>query len=218
MPDRRRFLTRSGLAAGGLILPGLRRSPPDAPLPSDSLPANPLQYGAELAPVRGVDPGQFIAQVRHTLAAAESLGIPIDAEDIHTLEAIQRVLDRSCLVAVHINPEMRVKVARGPPRPSLVQRDWRPFLVKVHNEAGTTAALRTTSVQGAHRWLDHFMLDDPPLTQTLSGLALEYRILRLYSHDAGLREASLAFDVGQGTQDLGFRNELPILFDCQPAR
>jgi hypothetical protein len=25
-------------------------------------------------------------------------------------------------------------------------------------------------------------------------------------------EASLAFDVGQGTQDLGFRNEVPILF------
>jgi hypothetical protein len=57
------------------------------------------------------------------------------------------------------------------------------------------------------------MFDDPPLGRTLSGLDLEYRIVRLYSHEAGLREASLAFDVGQGTQDLGFRNEVPILFD-----
>jgi hypothetical protein len=48
-------------------------------------------------------------------------------------------------------------------------------------------------------------------------LELEYRIARLYSHAAGRREASLAFDVGQGTQDLGFRNELPILFECLSA-
>ena len=61
------------------------------------------------------------------------------------------------------------------------------------------------------------MFDDPPLLRTLSGLELEYRIVRLYSYDAGRREASLAFDVGQGTQDLGFRNEVPILFDCRPA-
>ena len=25
------------------------------------------------------------------------------------------------------------------------------------------------------------------------------------------------FDVGQGTQDLGFRNEVNMLFDCEPA-
>jgi hypothetical protein len=121
-----------------------------------------------------------------------------------------------------------VKVARGPARPALVEHGWRPFLVKVRNEAGTTAALRATSAQAcpragapagelAHRWLDLLMFDDPPLSRTLSGLELEYRIVRLYSHDAGRREASLALDVGQGTQDLGFRNEVPILFDCRPA-
>ena len=59
--------------------------------------------------------------------------------------------------------------------------------------------------------------DQQPLTPKLSGLALEYRIVQLYSRDRGQREASLAFDVGQGTQDLGFRNEVPILFTCQPA-
>ncbi|HTL18385.1 MAG TPA: CehA/McbA family metallohydrolase, partial [Patescibacteria group bacterium] len=31
------------------------------------------------------------------------------------------------------------------------------------------------------------------------------------------REAKLAFDVGQGTQDLGFRSELDVLFHCVPA-
>ena len=31
------------------------------------------------------------------------------------------------------------------------------------------------------------------------------------------REAKLSFNVGQGTQDLGFRNETDILFTCQPS-
>src|SRR5439155_10419838 len=37
------------------------------------------------------------------------------------------------------------------------------------------------------------------------------------SRDAGKREATIAFDVGGATQDLGFRAELPVLFDIQPA-
>ena len=41
--------------------------------------------------------------------------------------------------------------------------------------------------------------------------------IELYSRDAGRREAKLLFDVGQGTQDLGFRNEVNILFNCEPA-
>jgi hypothetical protein len=42
-------------------------------------------------------------------------------------------------------------------------------------------------------------------------------ILRLRSSEAGKREATLQFDVGQGTQDLGFRAEVPILFTVRPA-
>ena len=46
---------------------------------------------------------------------------------------------------------------------------------------------------------------------------MEYRIALLYSRDSGKREATLSFNVGQGTQDLGFRSDVPILFDCKPA-
>jgi hypothetical protein len=49
--------------------------------------------------------------------------------------------------------------------------------------------------------LDLTMFDNPPLLGSLSELVLEYRIVRLYSHHAGL----------------GFRNEVPILFDCRLA-
>jgi len=40
-------------------------------------------------------------------------------------------------------------------------------------------------------------------------------VLRLRASAAGKREATLKFDVGQGTQDLGFRAEVPVLFTVQ---
>ena len=39
----------------------------------------------------------------------------------------------------------------------------------------------------------------------------------IYTRDAGKREANIGFNVGQGTQDIGFRNSVPILFQCVPA-
>ena len=164
-------------------------------------------------------------------------------DDRQAVRAIQKLLDPLCLVQVHINPESRVKVAVGPATPQLIQQGWRAFLVKVHNEAGINPVLVADSpnaapvyMKGKHprqrpqqeqklvdaseipdRFLDLSMLNRQPMTPTLSGLTVEYRVLLLYSRDAGPREATLTFHVGQGTQDLGFRNAVPILFDCRPA-
>ena len=156
-----------------------------------------------------------------------------------SLVDIQAVLDPLCLAGVSINPESRVKVAAGPAPKSLMQHGWRVFLVKIHNEAGVTARLRVASPNAAklhkpstsspnpvvsispqeasERFLDIELVESQPLNKELSGLQLEYRIIELYSRDTGRREAKLMFDVGQGTQDLGFRNELNVLFQCEPA-
>ncbi len=67
------------------------------------------------------------------------------------------------------------------------------------------------------RWADVTMFNDRPLKRSLSGLSLEYRIVQIHSRDAGKREARISFNVGQGTQDLGFRSEVDILFTCDPA-
>src|SRR6476661_36420 len=110
----------------------------------------------------------------------------------------------------------RVKAERGPAAAELVEAGWRTFLVKVTNEAGVTAALNVSSPQGQplpgsaeqdvrDRWLDLSQMMNQPMQKNLSGLGAEYRVLSLYSRDAGKREAKLRFDVGQGTQDLGFR-------------
>src|SRR3989441_12765828 len=141
----------------------------------------------------------------------------------------QKLLDPLCLLVVDINPESRVKVARGAAAAELVEQGWRQFLVKVQNEAGVTAKLKAESPNAqkmagagqsliANEWVDLMMVDQQPMQPSLSGLKLEYRIIGLYSRDAGKREAKLAFNVGQGTQDLGFRNEVPVLFSCAAAQ
>jgi hypothetical protein len=153
--------------------------------------------------------------------------------------AVQEALDPLCLIGVEINPESRVKAMQGPAPARLVQHGWRVFLVKVHNEAGVTAELRAESPNAAplykrstgspsprpavpaadvpNRWADVSMFGDRPLQKALSGLAVEYRIVQLYSRDAGRREARISFNVGQGTQDLGFRSDVDVLFTCEPA-
>jgi hypothetical protein len=170
----------------------------------------------------------------------------MDADDATKAARIQAVLDPHCLVGIQINPESRVKVGRGPAASVLNEKGWSQFLVKVHNEAGVTAELRVTSphaqsvhnspwqqtasdrrhgrgkpvvapLSEAERWLDLRMYNGQPLGPTLSGFELEYRIVQLYSRDAGRREARLSFDVGQGTQDLGFRAEVDLLFECERA-
>lgn len=160
------------------------------------------------------------------------------AED-EGIKGIQKALDPLCLAFVQINPESRVHADPGAAPPKLTQQGWRVFLVKVHNEAGVTAPLACSSPNAAplhkrstsspepplsvkpgdvgDRWLDLNMFGKQPLNPELSGLPLEYRIIELYSRDVGKREAKLMFDVGQGTQDLGFRNEINLLFNCEPA-
>jgi hypothetical protein len=155
------------------------------------------------------------------------------------IAGIQAVLDPHCVAGVTINPESRVSVVEGPVRKELVQQGWRTFLVKVHNLAGINPELKIESPNIAplykrstsspspkidiapsdvpNRWLDAVMFNSQPLKAALSGLALEYRIIQLYSRDVGKREAKLGFNVGQGTQDIGFRNAVGILFQCVPA-
>jgi len=172
------------------------------------------------------------------LAAARDEPKPLES----VLE-IQRTLDPHCLAAVTINPESRVSVSEGPAAKELVQQGWRTFLVKVINQAGINPELHVTSPQAAPmfqqgdgerqrprsrdrlvtpaeseaRFLEAAFLTRQPLTRRLSGLAVEYRLLQLFCRDAGQREATLEFNVGQGSQDIGFRGSIPILFRCQPA-
>jgi hypothetical protein len=158
-------------------------------------------------------PAETVRALRKQLAERS----PKDAE--RAAAAVQKLLDAHCLVGVHINPESRVKAARGPLKPALRKDRTTLILVRVHNEAGITPSLAVDGDElirpgkkSAGRWLEASILREKPFASTLSGRRLEYRVLRLLPRQAGKREATLRFDAGQGTQDLGFRAEVPILF------
>jgi hypothetical protein len=186
---------------------------------------------AQIATVDSVEFQPLSAQAQRIVQAFDLLGEPRPAlaqalRDAKTPAGIQAALDAHCLAAVHINPESRVRVEQGPARAELMQNGWRTFLVKVHNEAGITAVLAVesphagqlaNSTQTDRRWMDLRMFNKQPLKPHLSGLEVEYRILQIFSRDAGKREAKLIFDVGQGSQDLGFRSEVDILFVATPS-
>jgi len=158
---------------------------------------------------------------------------------------LQQLLDPQVLLVVGINPEARVKVTRGSAPAVLQQSGFTPVLVKVVNESALTQPLTMTSPQSGpvyagvaklsmerqrqeplrenenvnheDRFLNVEMFTSPPMTASLSGLRVEYAVALVYSSEAGEREAILGFDVGQGSQDLGFRGEAPVLFHVRPA-
>ncbi|HEY7502253.1 MAG TPA: CehA/McbA family metallohydrolase [Vicinamibacterales bacterium] len=161
------------------------------------------------------------------------------ADEAAGVAGVVKTLDRYVLATVHINPESRVKVEQGAAKPDLVQGGTRLFLIKVVNEAGVTAPLTVqspnsgrvyrpssgspeprhdlTAEQVRERWAEISIFDKAPMRPRLSGLAIEYVILQVYSRDAGQRSAILGFNVGQGSQDIGFRNDIEVLFTAAPA-
>ena len=195
------------------------------------------------------------ANIERLLDALDYLGAPvapalrrdlIAAAQARDADRLQQLLDDRVLLVVHINPETRVKVARGPAAAVLQQAGYTPAIVKILNESRGTPRLRIGSPQAGpvyagmtrlagermqqqqlrenenvegrgDRFLDLEMFTSPPMTPMLSGLDVEYALALIYSSEAGRREATITFDVGQGTQDLGFRAEAPVLFTVKPA-
>ena len=156
------------------------------------------------------------------------------------VEKIEQSLDPFVLASIDINAESRVKVERGPADPLLVQGGSRFFLVKVTNRAGVTSPLVATSPNSGRvfirstgdpapkmllspadvrdRWADISVYNSPPMEKSLSGLPIEYQILEVFSRDSGQRSADISFNVGQGTQDIGFRNDILVLFHAEPSQ
>ncbi|HXJ55917.1 MAG TPA: CehA/McbA family metallohydrolase [Verrucomicrobiae bacterium] len=210
---------------------------------------------ASLPIVSGVEWQPLAAQVQRLVQAATLIGEPFSDADRERIDAalkeqdaakLQAVLDGRCLFGVQLGADQSVKVMPGPAKPELVEQGWRSFLVKVHNEAGATAALQAVSrnalavweresrrdntpsgavyrdssaeANPGQLWLDLSMFDKQPLRDTLSGLALEYRIVQLFSRDSGRRTGKVGFRLGQTKPESGPRSEVELAFDCLPAR
>ena len=180
------------------------------------------------------DDQAVILNAKKLVDALDFVGAPLSVKNKNEVlnaektDDIEKVLDPLSIVSITINPESRVKVNGLMKIPPLIEKGWSSYLVKVINQAGVTAPLEVSSPQSQplanspaklvnDRWLDIDVFRKKPLNPTLSGVSLEYRIINLYSRDVGRRSAILQFNVGQGTQDLGFRSELLQNFQCVPT-
>jgi hypothetical protein len=203
---------------------------------------------------RAADGQPLAANVQRLISALDSLGAPLEQSRCDEVgqaiasedsSALQTLIDPLALFVIEINPELRVKVKRGPGDPVLQQGGYTPVIVKVVNDATLARTLNITSPQAGpvyagasegillrqaqtelkknenpnreRRFLVVEMFDQSPMTAKLSGLNVEYVLALIHCSEAGAREASIAFDVGEGTQDLGFRSEVPVLFSVRPA-
>jgi len=204
------------------------------------LSAMPLDAETPLPVVEEVEWGPFRDHCGSLLKALAESKSPLPAETMRAVRALldrkpddpqaavremQKLLDPHCLLAVSINPESRVKATRGPAVPRLHQDREALVLIKVHNDGGVTHQLRLRGPEiigddkrDDDRWLRAALVSEAPFGEKLTGRRLEYRLLRLRTSQSGKREATFQFDVGQGTQDLGFRAEVPILFAIQKVR
>ena len=221
----------------GFVLASVRfEAQPVQRLPQLSVPLQPLAQQARRLETALTYLGQPLASTdRQAINDAISA-----ADEEAAVQERQTTLDRHVLAVVRINPESRVSVEQGPAKPELVEGGTRLFLVKVLNEANVTAPLRVESPNSGDvslrsdsspepkhqlttrevrdRWATISIYDKRPMPRRLSGLAIEYVILEVFSRDSGQRSAQIAFNVGQGTQDVGYRNDVSILFTAQPAR
>src|SRR5258707_8369638 len=154
--------------------------------------------------------GQPLAANATRLAQAlEFLGMPFSKDTAKALEDatqardannLQQLLDPHVLVVVSINPEARVKAARGPASATLQQGGYVPVIVKVINDSTVKKALRITSPQAGpvysgggagnapgdkNRFLQVEMYTSATMTANLSGLKAEYALALIYSSEAG---------------------------------
>jgi hypothetical protein len=231
-----RFATcRGAVVLAGLGLAALTLHAQNPPPATSPVPLQPLAQQARRLETALRYLGEPLSDAdRQSLDEAVAM-----TDEAAAVARIQQVLDARALITVHISPESRVRLDQGAARPELVLGGTRLFLGKVLNVAGVTAPLSLQSpntgnvyvgssgspepkkvLTEAHvrdRWADIAFFTQAPMRPRLSGSRVEYAILQIHSRDAGQRSALISINVGQGTQDVGFRNDVEILFTARPS-
>ncbi|MEO1528657.1 MAG: CehA/McbA family metallohydrolase [Planctomycetota bacterium] len=179
-----------------------------------------------LPTVERVDGQPLLAAVNRLNLAMDYVGSPFPASvvseikqlrlgnDEFTTKRVQEILDPLCLACVSVNETGAPDVYAGAADRSLLEQGWRTFLVKVVNEPGVTRRLLVESPnarplphapadQVKSRWMQLSSYEGRPMQANLSGLELEYRIIQIYSRDAGPKNALLEFTVSNKAGDDG---------------
>lgn len=163
----------------------------------------------------------LLAQVKRVADALDYLGSPLSKEKRRKLESltelqddeevtrqVQDVLDSNCLLGVTVTSESAPRLSRGPAKPLLVEQGWQTFLIKVDNRIGAEGRLLIESpnskplphapaLEVASRWMQLSSFEGRPLNPDLSGLELEYRVVQIYSRDAGKKTGLFEISVAR---------------------
>ena len=112
---------------------------------------------ADVPVVPEVDAQPLAANLERVVRTLEIIGQPLDeatkgaiqdAIKAGDVSAMQKAIDSHVFVAVHVNPEVRVKASRGPAPARIRQHGYTPLIVKVSNESTVARALHVSSPQG----------------------------------------------------------------------
>ena len=134
------------------------------------------------------------------------------------------VVEPFVVLRVDVSPESRVKLAAVSPLPELVVDRTYRCLLEVQNAARIRAPLRvmatdrSTTPPRSARFCAVGLVDGIASSSFLSGAEREWKIVEIRLLEEGRREVHLEADVGQGTQDLGFRAAADLLLKGVPAR
>ena len=129
-----------------------------------------------------------------------------EPSDVRITAKVQQLLDPLCIASIEIGSDGKTTVTPGVPA-EVMENGWRAMLIKVVNRAGIQSKLRVDSPNArpiphgpkddiVNRWLALSTFDGRPLSPTLSGLELEYRIIQVSSTTVGDRTARLEFNAG----------------------
>ncbi|XZE53538.1 CehA/McbA family metallohydrolase [Planctomycetaceae bacterium SH139] len=141
-----------------------------------------------------------------------------------TRRALDEALSPLTLLSASVNPESRIKISSRTDRIELLQGRPQRFLIQLENTAGTTAPLGLTAIDIASAppqaadWFDIRVIDSPFSSVHCTGAEHEFKVIEVLMRESGLREVRLVADVGQGTQDLGFRATTDLMIDTKPRR
>ncbi len=164
-----------------------------------------LMQASFVSPLSHDDP--FVSAIRHSVHSGN----------------LRNAAEPLTILKVQINPESRVKLAPISLPESLVQHRTQRFLIEIHNEARIQAPLRIRAFDqsGGDRqpaeWCDVRLVENLVSSSILSGEETEWKLMELRSDLAGRREVRFEADVGQETQDLGFRATTDVLLKVNPS-
>lgn len=195
-----------------------------------------ISHAADWPIVDQVDQQPLIAQVGRIRDALSHLGVPLSdrilkelnqaaelKDDAEYSARVQMLLDPLCLAAVSVSDSTAPIVIPARESTELDEQGWRTYLIKVVNPKELRARLRIDSPNARplphspaeeveSRWLGLAMFDGQPMTPSLTGLPLEYRIVEIYARDVGERSVRLEF-AASVTGKTSVRRESSVIAD-----